>query len=59
MSDQVLCDFWLDATGAKFQIGDEYNNKLTHPCLRLIHKVMMGIFLRNKEDNKVALKDLK
>ena len=59
VSEALLCEFWLAAIGVLFSTGDEYSNKLTHPCLRLIHKVMMGAFSGHKEDNKVALKDLR
>ena len=53
VSEALLCEFWLAATRVPFSMGDEYSNKLTHPCLRLIHKVMMGAFSGHKEDNKV------
>ena len=53
-----MVEFWRAATGSDFQTGGEYNNKLTHPSLRLLCKILMCVFCGHKEENKVALKDL-
>ena len=56
---RLLCDFWLGATRGSLKVGDQYNNSFTHPCLCLLHRVIMRSFHGHKEDTKVAMQDLR
>ena len=50
--------WWGDVTGRGFRGGKEYNYHLTHPPLRLAHKVLAMCFFGQGEVNKVSQEDL-
>ena len=52
-------DFWQASTGEVFNtIVTQYNYKWSHPCLRIVHKVIRMAFLGHVEVNKVHTTDL-
>ena len=52
-------DFWQASTGEQFTtINTQYNYKWSHPCLRIVHKVIRMAFLGHTEVNKVHTTDL-